>query len=183
MGSAEGAGEARPHADGGHRPDAGGVRGGDRAHPWKFIDSRLRRFAWFWITPNGTWRPLTRAFHMYENRTEEIPALGKTLETANYCGQAHWQWDGHYRDGKLNLLWHPNPWLYLLTGVLACCGIVALFVDRCHRPIAIAVGTLLPCFAALTAVGAPPEYRYRMILEPMFIVCIAQLANLLVRRL
>ncbi len=34
---------------------------------------------------------------------------------------------------------------------------------------------LLLYFAGLTAIGAPPEYRYRMILEPMLVVCLAQL--------
>ena len=34
---------------------------------------------------------------------------------------------------------------------------------------------LLLYFAGMTAIGAPPEYRYRMVLEPMLIVPIAQL--------
>ena len=55
-----------------------------KAHPWKFLDSRLRRFAWFWITPNGTRRPQTPDFHMYEDRPEETLILENSLVAGDY---------------------------------------------------------------------------------------------------
>ena len=117
---------------------------------------------------------------MYEDRAEETPTLDDSLRAGDYCGQAYWRWDGFYREGKLNWLWHPNPWLYLATTALACCGIAVLYFDR-RRAAAVALGSLLVYFAALTSIGAPPEYRYRMILEPILIVCIAQLGGPLSR--
>jgi hypothetical protein len=146
-----------------------------KAHPWKFVDSRLRRFAWFWITPNGTGRPRTPEFHMNEERAAEAAPTGNLPGTDDYCGQAHWCWDGFYRDGRLNWLWHPNPWLYLSTAAMAGCGIVVLLFDREQRAIAVALGMLLVYFAGMTAIGAPPEYRYRMVVEPILIVSIVQL--------
>ena len=101
-----------------------------KAHSGKFVDSRVRRFAWFWITPNGTGRPLTPEFHMNEDRSQQTVSIENSSGAGDYCDQAHWRWDGFYRDGKLNWLWHPNPWLYLATAVLAGCGIVVLFFTR-----------------------------------------------------
>ena len=40
---------------------------------------------------------------------------------------------------------------------------------------------LLLYFACMTAVGAPPEYRYRMPLEPIMIVSVVSSAILLAR--
>ncbi len=104
-----------------------------KAHPWKFVDSRLRRFAWFWFTPNGARRPRTPDFHLNEDRPGKMLIREDPLAAENYGGQAHWRWDGYYRDGKLNWLWHPNPWLYLLTAILAACGIAVLFFNRRRR--------------------------------------------------
>lgn len=153
-----------------------------KAHPWKFVDSRLRRFAWFWITPNGGRRPRTRDFHLYEDRSPLNAVLASPPLVEDYAGQAHWRWDGYYRDGKLNWLWYPNPWLYLsAAGVTALC-VIAMFCNRRQRPIALACGTLLVWFGVMTAIGAPPEYRYRMPLEPIMIVCVAGMAAPLAER-
>jgi hypothetical protein len=148
-----------------------------RAHPWSFVDSRLRRFVWFWITPNGTRRPRTPDFHLFENTVAE-----EALPPGEYCGQAYWIWDGYYRDGKLNWLWHPNPWLYLSATGITACAVIAALRDLQRRPFAIAGGLLLAYFGVMTAVGAPPEYRYRMPLEPVMIVCVANLAASLAAR-
>jgi hypothetical protein len=146
-----------------------------KAHPWKFVDSRLRRFAWFWITPNGTRRPQTQSFHMNEVRPEEGLISENALSTYDYCDQAYWRWDGYFRDGKLNLLWYPNPWLYLSAGIVAACGAIGMLRNRRQRPSALAFILLLAYFGVMTAIGAPPEYRYRMPLEPILIVCAASL--------
>ena len=153
-----------------------------KAHPWKFVDSRVRRFAWFRVTPNGTRRPQTPTFHMNEARPEENPDFTNALGAPDYCDQAHWCWEGYYRDGKLNWLWHPNPWLYLSAAGTTACGLVAMLGHRRQRPVALACGFLLAYLAVMTAIGAPPEYRYRMPLEPVMVVCIASLAMSLGRR-
>jgi hypothetical protein len=146
-----------------------------RGYPWKFIESRLRRFAWFWITPNGTRRPGTREFHGVDIPPDDTLPPGHARPPEEYGGLVHWRWEGYYRDGKLNWLWHPNPLLYAATAALAGCGVIAMFFDRSRRPVAVALGMLLLYFASMTAIGAPPEYRYRMILEPMLIVAVAYL--------
>ena len=153
-----------------------------KAHPWKFVDSRLRRFAWFWITPNGTRRPRSPEFHVNEDRPEETPALDKSLEAGEYCNQAYWRWDGYYRDGKLNWFWYPNPWLYVFAALVSACGVTAMLRNRRQRPFALACGLLLGYFGVMTAIGAPPEYRYRMPLEPIMAVCAVSQAMSLAER-
>jgi len=147
-----------------------------RAHPWKFVETRLRRFAWFWITPNGTYRPRTPEFHINEDRPAETLTLENSPGGADYCGQAYWRWEGYYRDGRLNWLWYPNPWLYLSAASVTALGAIAMLRHRRQRPIAVAFGLLLAYFGVMTAIGAPPEYRYRMPLEPIMVACVASLA-------
>ena len=144
-----------------------------KAHPWKFVESRLRRFAWFWITPNGTGRPQTPEFHMNEDRPPAAATPESMPGTIDYCDQAHWRWDGYYRDGRLNWLWHPNPWLYLSSAIATACGVIIMLCNRRQRPFALVFGLLLPYIGLMTAIGAPPEYRFRMILEPIMVVCSA----------
>jgi hypothetical protein len=147
-----------------------------RAYPWQFLDTRVRHFVWFWITPNGTRRPLTLELHAHEDGPTPAKAFGSAFPPPDYCGQAHWRWDGYYRDGKLNWLWHPSAWLYLLTTVWAGLSVTVLFFDRPHRAAAVAIGLLLLFVSSLTVLGGRPEYRFRMVLEPIMLVSIAQLA-------
>jgi hypothetical protein len=167
-----------------------------RAHPWQFLSTRLRHFAWFWVTPNGTRRPLTQEVHAHEDEPAAAPGLVKPFPW-DYCGQAHWHWDGYYREGKLNWLWWPNVWLYFSTAVLAACGVATLFMNRrpaarpifpgnlphertahgARRAVAVEIALMMLYVSTLTVLGGRPEYRFRMILEPIMLVSIALLAE------
>ena len=145
-----------------------------QADPWRFVSTRLRRFLWFWITPNGARRPATASFHLFQERPPDAETAG--LEPReSYYDAVHWRWDGYYRDGKLNWFWFTNPCFYLVTALLTGWGLIVMGNCRSQQLIAAALAMLLLYFATMTAIGAPPEYRYRMILEPMLIVAIVQL--------
>ena len=144
------------------------------AHPWRFVDSRLRRIVWFWVTPNGTFRPLTPEFHLrVAGGTIEDVSVDQPGLEGTYAGQSVWHWDGYFVRGQLNWLWHPNPWAYLGTLLLTLGGLIFMIRRRRFHIVGVALALLLAYFAAATAIGAPPEYRYRMPLEPIMILAIA----------
>ena len=143
-----------------------------RARPLQYLNTRMQRFVWFWVTPNGTRRPATPEVHLFQKPVEESVEPGEPEGT--YADAAHWRWDAYFQ-GKLNWLWFNSAWLYLATAVLASCGLLVMAVRPSQRPIAAALAMLLFYFATMTAIGAPPEYRYRMILEPILIVILVQL--------
>ena len=120
---------------------------------------------------------------MYQDRPEETLTLESSLPAGFYGDQDHWRWDGYYRDGKLNWLWYPNPWLYLSAAVVTACCVIAMCRNRRQRLFALAGGLLLACFSVMTTIAAPPDYRYRMPLEPIMVACVASLAVRLADRL
>jgi hypothetical protein len=140
-----------------------------RARPLLFLDSRVRRFLWFWITPNGTFRPRTPQFHMTPPPSEDSSDSAQLPE--DYGDQVHWFSESYFHDGSLNWLWHPSVGIYLLAGLVAFTGALVLAIDPARRSQGMALSVMLLYVAAVTAVGAPPEYRYRMVLEPLMVVC------------
>ena len=152
-----------------------------KAHPWKYLASRSRRFAWFWITPNGTCRPNTQQFRLFALQTTDL-SDAQTPSAGLYQNQFFWYFDAYFHQGCLNWLWHPNPWSYLLVALFVPVGLINMARKPGQRVFAIAIALLLLYFSAMTIMGAKPEYRYRMILEPIIIASVAPIVTDLIQR-
>lgn len=151
-----------------------------KAHPWKYLASRAHRFAWFWITPNGTFRPNTHLFRLFTLKADGS-SDSQSQRLGSYYNQFFWFSDAYFRQGCLNWLWHPNPWSYLLVALFIPVGLIAMARKPGQRVHAIAFAMLLLYFSVLTVVGARPEYRYRMILEPIIIASVVPVVMDLIR--
>ena len=92
-----------------------------RENPWKFFVSRCRRYVWFWLTPNETYRPNTGDFRFAIDRPklEYSTDVSKGADSGAVEGQSTWQGKWYFQQGRLNFLWHPHPLIYGLV-VLAC---------------------------------------------------------------
>jgi hypothetical protein len=151
-----------------------------KAHPWKYLVSRARRFAWFWITPNGTCRPNTPEFRLFTPKTVD-PSDFQSQYAGSYENQFFWFSDAYFHHGCLNWLWHPSPWSYLLIAVFMFVGLINMVTKPGQRVFAIAFAMLLLYFSVMTVVGGIPEYRYRMILEPIIIASVVPFVMDLIR--
>ncbi len=140
-----------------------------QAHPWDFVRSRVIRFVWFWITPNGTYRPNTRDFEI----GREADASAILPGNDEYAGQSVWKSNWYFTGGGLNVFWHPNPLLYALAAASTLAGLIYLFRLPEYRALAVFLGLWLAYFSTVTVIAGSPEYRYRMILEPTMIVVVA----------
>jgi 4-amino-4-deoxy-L-arabinose transferase-like glycosyltransferase len=144
---------------------------GIHGHPGEFALSRCVRAVWFWITPNGTFRPNTGDFGFATTRPQGEVVAG-FAETDEYAGQAAWRSNWYFTKGYLNFLWHPHPLLYAIAAAVTLWGLVFLLrTPACHVP-AIFFGLWLLYFSAMTVMAASPEYRYRMILEPTMVIIV-----------
>jgi 4-amino-4-deoxy-L-arabinose transferase-like glycosyltransferase len=142
---------------------------GIAAHPWDYARNRAVRAVWFWITPNGTFRPNTGDFRLSPSESAD-PA--KPFESDEYAGQAAWKSNWYFTRGGLNFLWHPHPLLYALAASITLAALIFLLRTPACRGPAIFLGLWLAYFSAVTVLAASPEYRYRMILEPAMIVIV-----------
>jgi 4-amino-4-deoxy-L-arabinose transferase-like glycosyltransferase len=145
-----------------------------RAHPGRYLWGRFLRFGWFWVTPNGTWRPGTGTLRGLGQLppNEDGPEV---MAAATYFDQHAWQARWYAERGPLIFLWYPHPLLYAIAALVAAAGIVMLLRRPPYRAIGVAIGLLLLYFSAVTVIGAAPEYRYRMILEPLMIIAVTPL--------
>lgn len=144
------------------------------AHPWQYIASRCRRYVWFWLTPNGTFRPKTGDFRFSATRpdsTRAVQAEGDEQDDGA-PGQATWRAAWYFKRGWINFLWHPHPLLYALAALVTAASICILAVSPRQRGLAVFLGLWLFYFSAVTTLAACPEYRYRMVLEPTMIVLV-----------
>jgi hypothetical protein len=147
---------------------------GIRENPGKFFASRCRRFIWYWLTPNETFRPNTGDFRFGIERPklDNGKVAAKADEGLEVEGQSTWHARWYFRQGRLNLLWHPHPAIYALV-VLACAAsIVVLAMTPKSRGLALFFVLWLGYFSAVTTLFSSPAYRYRMILEPAMIVLV-----------
>jgi 4-amino-4-deoxy-L-arabinose transferase-like glycosyltransferase len=145
-----------------------------RENPWKFFASRCRRYVWFWLTPNETYRPNTGDFRFGIDRPkwEYSTANPNGPEGLEVEGQSTWHAAWYFKEGRLNFLWHPHPLIYSLV-VLACAAsIVVLARTPQTRGLALFFALWLGYFSAVTTLFGCPSYRYRMILEPAMIVLV-----------
>jgi len=144
-----------------------------KAYPGEYLASKCRRFAWFWLTPNGTDRPCTGVYRSLLRAEPIAPAEEKERWTkGSYQGQKTWHADWYFQRGGLNWFWYPHPLLYLFAALAAVVATAALIRSPRQRTLGILLGLLFLYFAAVTIVTACPEYRYRAILEPLMIVAV-----------
>jgi 4-amino-4-deoxy-L-arabinose transferase-like glycosyltransferase len=156
-----------------------------RQNPWKYIVSRCRRYVWFWLTPNGTFRPNTGDYSFKVERADLTygTAAPKGDEGIEVGGQSTWHAAWYFKQGRLNFLWRPNLLIYAVA-VLACVlsiGILALTAKT--RGLALFFVCWLGYFSAVTVLMACPEYRYRMILEPAMIILVVTGTTEFVKRI
>jgi hypothetical protein len=145
-----------------------------RENPWKYFVSRCRRYIWFWLTPNETYRPNTGDFKFGIDRAkwEYSTPSPNGADELDVEGQSTWHAGWYFQQGRLNFLWHPHPLVYLLA-VLACvASICILLLAPTTRGVAIFFALWLGYFSAATTLFGCPSYRYRMILEPAMIVLV-----------
>ena len=143
------------------------------AHPGKFLASRCRRYVWFWITPNGTFRPNSEDFRFGWQRPDLLSAEKSVNDNEAYpAGQTTWSAAWYFRGGPLQWIWRPSPFLYALAALTTVTAICILLCCPERRGLALFLGLWLGYFSAMTALAACPEYRYRMILEPTMIVLV-----------
>jgi hypothetical protein len=144
-----------------------------RQHPGLYFVSRCERFAWFWATPSGTYRPRTGVYHSPWHADPFDPAAEREMWIhGSYRGQQVWHADWYFEQGRLNWLWHPHPLVYFFAALAAAAAVVGLSVAPRHRPLGALLGFLLLYFCVVTVLTACPEYRYRMILEPLMVVAV-----------
>jgi len=142
-----------------------------RSHPREYLAGRCIRSVWFWITPNGTFRPNTGDFDFGAARPKS-PGPAVPADGDEYAGQAVWKSDWYFMKGGLNFLWHPHPLLYAAAAVVTLTALVFLLRLPACRPMAIFFALWLAYFAAVIVMATSPEYRYRMILEPTMIMIV-----------
>ncbi len=143
-----------------------------RENPWKYFVSRCRRYVWFWLTPNETYRPNTGDFSFGVDRPklEFGTDVSKGAENGGVEGQVTWRGNWYFQQGRLNILWHPHPAIYAVA-VLACAASIIVLVRTPQtRGLALFFGLWLGYFSAVTVLFGCPSYRYRMLLEPAMIV-------------
>ena len=145
-----------------------GAKEAIRANPWRFFLSRCRRYVWFWLTPNETFRPNTESFHFSGDRPKW--EYETQLPVASVQGQATWQASWYFQQGRLNFLWHPHPLVYALAVVACAAAISVLAVSHGTRGLAVFFTLWLGYFSVVTTLVGCPAYRYRMIVEPAMIV-------------
>ncbi len=140
-------------------------------NPGKYALSRFFRAVWFWITPNGTWRPRTADFDVRGSLAEQ-DSPDVLPQADEYAGQSVWKSDWYFTQGRLNVIWRPHPLLYAAAAVATLVGLIFLIrLPEC-RAVAIFLALWLGYFFAVTVMVASPEYRYRMILEPTMIMIV-----------
>ena len=145
---------------------------GIAAHPREYALSRCVRAVWFWITPNGTYRPNTGDFEVGGPGTM-YPSDPRSPTSDEYAGQAAWKSNWYFTQGRLNFLWHPHPLLYGAAAAVTLAALVFLLRAPASRGPAIFLTLWLGYFFAVTVFAGSPEYRYRMVLEPVMIVIVA----------
>jgi 4-amino-4-deoxy-L-arabinose transferase-like glycosyltransferase len=140
-----------------------------KEHPSKYLASRCRRFAWFWLTPNGTFRPCTGVYRSLLHPTIDIEA---EEEKGSYYDQEVWHGDWYFKQGGLNWLWHPHPLVYMFAALVTATCVIGLICSRRLRIIGVLLGLMFLYFSVVIIVTACPEYRYRMILEPLMVLAV-----------
>jgi hypothetical protein len=143
-----------------------------QAHPWRYCTSRCRRFVWFWITPNGTFRPTPELAPPPETLLppgDQPPAPHRLAEMEQHRWRGAWYFDR----GRLDWLFHPSAVLYAASACAAFVAVGILLWDRRQRILGIALGLWLLYFSVVTVLAACAEYRYRMVLEPAMVVAVA----------
>ena len=103
------------------------------ANPWKYLLSRCRRYAWFWITPNGCFRPKTGDYLFGIDRASTTE--GSNATGINVNGKAPGQFDleapeWYFQQGRLNFLRRQNPLIYALAALASPASIGILGI-RC----------------------------------------------------
>ena len=151
-------------------------------HPGKYAANFCVRAAWFWITPNGTFRPLACDYspghESYDART-----LPGRLPRDEAPDQVQWRSAWYFQKGWLNCIWFPQPLLYAIAAGVTLAAIILLCRVPERRPLAILLGGWFGYFTVICVLGARPEYRYRMILEPSMIIVVVTAAEFVFARL
>jgi 4-amino-4-deoxy-L-arabinose transferase-like glycosyltransferase len=152
---------------------------GISAYPWRYGLSRCVRAVWFWVTPNGTYRPLTGRFEISRGVCDVV-AGNQDAKCEPLAGQVTWQSEWYFEQGLLNYLWFPHPLIYGIAGVAVFLGLAMLLRVSRHRVSALLLASWLGYFALTCALATRPEYRYRMILEPTMIIVVVTAAECMV---
>jgi 4-amino-4-deoxy-L-arabinose transferase-like glycosyltransferase len=152
-----------------------GAKEAIRANPWKYFLSRCRRYIWFWLTPNETYRPNTGDFRFGVDRPKwdyGASIVPQGADSGAVKEQSTWHGQWYFQQGRLNLLWQPHPVIYAIA-ILACAAsICILALTPPSRGVALFFALWLGYFSAVTTIFGCPAYRYRMILEPAMIVLV-----------
>ena len=123
---------------------------------------------WFWITPNGTYRPNTGDFQV---PASDFADPARLPEVDEYAGQAAWKSNWYFTQGR-QFLMAPHPLWYAAAAVITLAAQVFRLRMPMFRGPALFLGLWLTYFSTVTVLAASPEYRYRMILEPAMIVIV-----------
>ncbi len=128
---------------------------------------------WFWLTPNGTCRPGDGDFRFWRQRPADRVEPSPAADTADHAGQRFWQAGWYFDRGWLNRLWYPHPLVYAAAAGLALAGLGVMLRRRAQGIIAVTLFLWCLYFSAVTVIAGAPEYRYRMVLEPVMVVAVA----------
>jgi 4-amino-4-deoxy-L-arabinose transferase-like glycosyltransferase len=144
------------------------------SQPWTFVCGRCVRYAWFWLTPNGTFRPEPGQSH----RENEDDAAGPSATVAaqrSYwlADQNNWHASWYFDRGLINAVWRPQVAVYAFATLAVIAGLVTLIRSQEHRLLGISMALWFLYFSMITVLAGRPEYRYRMVLEPAMIMVAA----------
>ena len=143
-----------------------------KAHPRQFLFSRCVRFAWFWVTPNGTFRPKTAELRSQGYQADESGQQPGKPMPEGCASPSTWRSEWYFDRGRLNVLWYPHPVPYGLAALAAAAGLAVMARDPRQRILGITFGLWGLYFCAVVTIVGSPEYRYRMVLEPLMIVVV-----------
>ncbi len=110
------------------------------------------------------WRCVSNPFPFYEWNPDQPSYHGQRIWKSSFATQLYRQANRYAASRSLRM----NE--LALIGVVI--GLACLLMRPATRPVAISLGLLLLYFNAVTAALEIPSYRYRLILEPVMIVCV-----------
>jgi 4-amino-4-deoxy-L-arabinose transferase-like glycosyltransferase len=133
--------------------------------PSQFLTIRLKRLVWYWMTPNGTFKPNVVDFRPFTESGKEIPQ--QESNEAYYAGQSHYYHPEMYDWWPITFMWRPHVVVYGIASLFTFLSLIILLSNKSSRRIGLLLGIVL-FYLCLVVVGvARPEYRYRMINEPI----------------
>jgi hypothetical protein len=133
-----------------------------REQPKEFALTRVGHFILCWIKPpNGEWF-----------RYDQPMVEGTTIVAGRYDGQKTWYCPSlaDLHNTLMRHLWKPRRRVYLLGAMAVLGSWLAMLLNPRLRTMGVAFGLVMGYLSAVLTVFGQPEYRYRIVLEPVMIV-------------